>query len=94
MGISSVERASPALSALRIDSMPWYAKHLTSTSARILTGLGVRRRAMTDWRSERMEGSRFRGLKTESDSLGVSVWVGWVKNLCVTSSGLIERVWD
>ena len=67
--ISSVLSASPDLRAFLIASIPWYAKHLTSTSARILTGFGVRRRAMVERRSARISGEREREPKTESGSL-------------------------
>ena len=66
---SSVLASSPACNARRIASMPAYAKHLTSTSARTLTGLGVRRRAMVAFRSARTPSERPNGPKTASGSL-------------------------
>jgi hypothetical protein len=81
IGTSSVDSASPARRAARIASIPWYAKHLTSTSARTLTGLGVRRRAMTLRRSPRVSSGRLRGAKTASGSLPVS-WSFAVRSHC------------
>ena len=69
---SSVDASSPASKAFRIASIPAYAKHFTSTSARTLTGLGVILRAMVLRRSSRVSGSRDRVEKTRSGSLS---WV-------------------
>jgi hypothetical protein len=69
IGISAVDRASPAASAAWIARIPEKAKFVTSRSARTLTGWGVSRRAMLTRSSSRISAGTFRGPKTDSGSL-------------------------
>ena len=73
MGISAVERASPAARADWIARIPEKAKLVTSRSALTFTGWGVRRRAMFERNSSRISGVMERSANTESGSLYVVV---------------------